>query len=83
MENPLWDYDYVDLSTASSQAEVITPEHNRDHECKIQDLLQSLQMALHAKEVVVAWRGRIPRGVFEVVDPITGDFLRMLHEEVP
>ena len=34
------------------------------------------------KEVLVAWRCRVPLHLFEVVDEVTGDFERMLDPSV-
>ena len=79
LRSPLASGSYVDLATQASAQGYIAPH------CKtlaVEDRLHVLGHAQKVKEVLVAWRGRVPRHVFEVVDENTGEFVRMLQLEV-
>ena len=44
--------------------------------------LDVFPMAYATNEVLVAWRGFVPRHLLEVIDETTGDFVRMLEAQV-
>ena len=71
---------YVDLSTQRSSQPYIAPHVGAD---AVQDRLSVLGHAHKVAEVLVAWRGHLPKALFEVVHEDTGEFLRPLDETVP
>ena len=70
---------YVDLSTQKSCQPYIGPWVGNG---EVQDRLEAIGHAQKVAEVLVAWRGQIPRRIFEVIDADSGEFLRNLDESV-
>ena len=79
LSQPLENLFYIDLSTAKSAQPYIAPHIGCGD---VQDRIGSVGHANKVCEVLVAWRGRLPRAIFEVIDPDSGEFLRNLDESV-
>ena len=54
-----------------------------DNDEIFQHLMPALSHAEKVKEVLVAWRGSLPKSLFEVINSDTGEFIRMLDPTVP
>ena len=83
LKRPMQALEYVDVSREGLSGPLIRPWHSADSEMKIQPLLPALRHTEKVKEVLVAWRGSIPKNLFEVIHPDTGEFIRMLDPAVP
>ena len=83
LSRPLQPLEYVGLSSGNTARPLIAPHQAADPRGIIQPLLRALSHAEKVKEVLVAWCGRMPRHLFEVIDVNTGEFIRMLEEKVP
>ena len=83
LERPLQPLEYLDLSSRTSQHSLFRPQIDADRGSILQENLSALSHAEMVKEVLVAWRGGMPRHLFKVIDPNTGDFVRMLDPRVP
>ena len=44
--------------------------------------MHALHHAHKVQEALVAWRGHLPKALFEVIDLDTGEFVRMLDDQV-
>ena len=71
----------VDLSTEKA-AKPYFSKYARDDD-SLTPLLTSLGHAHNVKEVLVAWRGEIPKRLFEVIDDTSGKFVRNLDDDAP
>ena len=81
-ERPLRHLEYVDLSDSRLSQLLMSPYVKADGQMKILPLLGALSHAEKVKEVLVAWRGIMPKNLFEVIDADTGEFIRMLDPQV-
>ena len=80
LNHPLRRLEYVDLSSQGLSRRLI---REWDMEDLIEPLLPALGHAEKVNEVVVAWRGSMPKSLFEVINTTTGEFIRMLDPRVP
>ena len=80
LKHPLRDLEYVDRSSQYVSRALI---REWDGDRRIEHLLPALSHAEKVKEVVVAWRGSMPKSLFEVINSDTGEFIRMLDPTVP
>ena len=80
LEAPLQALEYVDLSSPTAAKPHLSRWVGEE---SVQQLLSSLDHAHAMKEVLVAWRGMVPRHLFEVINDTTGEFVSMLDDEVP
>ena len=79
LRRPMRVGEYVDLSCQSVSRPLISEWDRVD---SVVSLLPVLGHAEKVQEVLVAWRGGIDRRVFEVVNPDTAEFVRMLDPSV-
>ena len=80
LNRPLRPLEYVDPSSQSLSRPLIREWDTAD---LIEPLLSALGHAEKVNEVVVAWRGSMPKRLFEVIHSDTGEFIRMLDPTVP
>ena len=79
LDSPLQACDWVDLSSQKACHSCLAPYTT---EWMVSGCLEFLPMAYAVTEVLVAWHGLVPRHLFEVLDETTGDFARMLEDQV-
>ena len=72
--------EYLDLSSEQSWRPLFSEWAG---DIMLQPLLQHLGHAEKVKEVLVAWRGSMPKALFEVVDSTTAEYIGMLDSTVP
>ena len=77
---PLPAFSYVDMPTRKSAQAYISHYASAD---EVQARLWVTGHAHRVCEVLVAWRGALPRDIFRIVDPDSGQFVRMLDPAVP
>ena len=70
---------YFDFSFMASSQALTTPYV---HDLEVEKRLQYCGHAHQVKEVLVCWRGFVPRDLFEVIHPDTGLFRHMLDPDV-
>ena len=83
LDNPLRIGEFLDMSDQSTSTPLIAPYHLADKTDRIERLLGAVGHGHTVKEVLVAWRGSVPRSLFQVVHGGTGEFIRMLDPMVP
>jgi len=80
LHSPLDILSYVDLSTHKAAQAYIAPYASADG---VQQRLSAVAHANAVFKVLLAWRGTVPKALFEVIDCDTGEFVRMLDDSVP
>ena len=83
LERPLRNLEYVDLSSREAWWPLMKPVVAADRKNVISPLTYDLNHAAKKQEVLVAWRGSLPKNAFEVIDSQTGEYIRMLDNTVP
>ena len=78
LENGMEDLQYLDFSSEKSQTRLLNAYVASS---QVQDLLPAATHARKCHEVLVSWRHRLPRRIFQVVHPDTGEFIRNLDSE--
>ena len=83
LSRPLRHLEYVDLSNLRVSMPLLSPYQKADRTMLIEPLMGVLSHAAKVSEVLVAWRGSMPRELFEVIHADTGEFFCMLDQTVP
>ena len=79
LRRPLEALTFIDMSTQKSAQAYISEYTGVD---AVQERLSQVAHANKVAEVLVAWRGALPMSLFEVIDPNSGEFVRMLDAQV-